>query len=155
MPAFDIGAIDRILGEDLPSLDAAAAAQVQVHLAGLGPGGETWVSEGMRRVQQPAGMPRVNFPFCAQDLTGSPVINYYREYFSAAYADLKRRVSDAIAGNNRTHGNDLPAAFERSVRVAVERRQFWSRFAMFQRSLLRLRQSCAIGDLHVKPSRRR
>ena len=129
LPAFDIVAIDRILWEDLPSLDAAAAAQVQVHLAGLGPDGETWVSEGMRRVQQPAaGMARVNCPFCAQDLTGSPVINHYRAYFSAAYADLKRRVSDAIAANNRTHGNDLPAAFERSVRVAVERRQFWSRF---------------------------
>jgi wobble nucleotide-excising tRNase len=129
LPAFDTVAIDRILGEDLPSLDAAAAAQVQVHLAGLGPGGETWIGEGMRRVPQAAaGTTRVNCPFCAQDLTGSHVINHYRAYFSAAYADLKRRVSDALADINRTHGNDLPAAFERAVRVAVERRQFWSRF---------------------------
>ena len=129
LPAFDIVAIDRILGEDLPSLDVAAAAQVQVHLDGLGPGGETWVGEGMLRVRQPAaGTRRVNCPFCAQDLTGSPVINHYRAYFSAAYADLKRRVSEALADINHTHGNDLPAAFERAVRVAVERRQFWSRF---------------------------
>lgn len=129
LPAFNTVAIDLILGEDLPSLDAAALARVQVHVAGLGPGGETWISEGMRRLSQPSPRAaRLNCPFCAQDLTGSPVINYYRAYFSAAYADLRRRVSDALADINRTHGNDLPAAFERAVRVAVERRQFWSRF---------------------------
>ena len=84
---------------------------------------------GMRRVPQPAaGTTRVNCPFCAQDLAGSPVINHYRAYFSTAYADLKRRVSAALADINRTHGNDVPAAFERAVRVVVERRQFWSRF---------------------------
>jgi wobble nucleotide-excising tRNase len=127
LPAFDIAAIDRILAEDLPTLDAAAAAQVLVHLAELGPGGETWVSEGMRLVPQPAdGAGMVDCPFCAQDLTGSPVINHYRAYFSTAYADLKRRISDAVTDINRTHGNE--AAFERSVRIAVERRQFWSRF---------------------------
>jgi wobble nucleotide-excising tRNase len=129
LPAFDTVAIDRILGEDLPSLDAAAAAQIQVHLSELGPGGEAWISEGMPWLTKPDGRTmRVNCPFCAQDLTGSPVINHYRAYFSAAYADLKRRISETLADINRTHGTDLPAAFERTVRVAVERRQFWSRF---------------------------
>lgn len=127
LPAFNPAAIDQLLGEDLPSLDAAAAAQVQAHLAGLGPGGETWIGEGMRRLQPRSGG-LVSCPFCAQDLAGSPVIDHYRAYFSAAYADLKRRVSDALAEVNRTHGEDLPAAFERAVRIAVERRQFWSRF---------------------------
>ena len=129
LPAFNVAAIDRTLEQGLPSLDAAAAAQVQVHLAGLGPGGETWIGEGMRRVPQPTtATAMTTCPFCAQDLTGSPLINHYRVYFSAAYADLKRRVSDALEQINRTHGNDLPAAFERAVRIAVERRQFWSRF---------------------------
>jgi len=128
LPSFDTAGVDRILSENLPSLDAAAAAQVQAHLAGLGAGGETWVADGMRRIPRPAARARVNCPFCAQDLTGSPVINHYRAYFSAAYGDLKRKVSEALANINRTHGNDLPAAFERAVRVAVERRQFWSRF---------------------------
>lgn len=129
LPSFDTGAIDRILGEDLPAFDTTAAAHVQGHVAGLGPGGETWIGEGMRRIAPPgAGITRVNCPFCAQDLAGSPVIRYYRAYFSTAYAELKRRVSETLAGINRGHGNDLPAAFERAVRVAVERRQFWSRF---------------------------
>jgi wobble nucleotide-excising tRNase len=122
LPAFDIAAIDQILGEDLPSLDVAAAERVKAHLARLGQGGETWVSEGMLRV------PQHDCPFCARDLTESPIMDQYREYFSVAYADLRRRVSDVLATVNRTHAFGVPAAFERSVRVNVERRQVWSRF---------------------------
>jgi len=129
LPAFDPTAIATILGEDLPSLDSAAAAKVQAHFAELGSGGEPWVSDGMRRIERKSdGQRSTHCPFCTQNLAGSPLINHYREYFSAAYADLKRRISEVIVGIDRTHGNDLPAAFERSVRVAVERRQFWSRF---------------------------
>ncbi len=67
-------------------------------------------------------------PFCAQDLQGSPVIQHYRAYFSDAYAALKRTVSDALGAVEPAHGGDVPAGFERAVRVTVERRQFWSRF---------------------------
>jgi len=129
LPAFDVYTIGRILQEDLPSLDAAAAARVQAHMAGLGPGGETWINEGIRRVPQAASGARPSTcPFCVQDLARSSVINHYRAYFSAAYADLRRRVSEALGEVYRTHGGEAPAAFERTVRVAVERRQFWSRF---------------------------
>lgn len=38
-------------------------------------------------------------------------------------------VSEALAESYRMHGGELPAAFERGVRVAGERRQFWSRFS--------------------------
>ena len=38
------------------------------------------------------------------------------------------RVSETLAAINRAHGGDVPAAFERAVRIAGERRQFWSRF---------------------------
>jgi wobble nucleotide-excising tRNase len=129
LPGFDAAAIDRILQQDLPSLDAAAATRVQAHVSGLGPGGETWVADGMQRMPlAPPGRALATCPFCAQDLGGSPVINHYRAYFSAAYADLKQSVSDALIDVNRSHGRDVPAAFERAVRVTGERRQFWSRF---------------------------
>lgn len=129
LPAFDLAAIGRVLDEDLPSLDAGAAARVQAHVHALGPSGEAWIGEGMQRLpdQAPAAV-AVTCPFCAQDLAGSPVITHYRAYFSAAYADLKRRISEALAGLNRGHAADVPVAFERAVRVAIERRQFWSRF---------------------------
>lgn len=129
LPAFDLTVLQQVLQHDLPALDAATLARVQTHLAGLGQGGEGWVSDGMRRIPQAGGAAATGTcPFCAQDLQGSPVIQHYRTYFSDAYAALKRTVSDALAGVNRAHGGDVPAGFERAVRIAVERRQFWSRF---------------------------
>jgi hypothetical protein len=67
-------------------------------------------------------------PFRAQTLEGSPLIRHYQAYFSTAYAELKRIVADMVVTIEREHGGDVPASFERAVRVAVERRQFWSRF---------------------------
>jgi wobble nucleotide-excising tRNase len=129
LPEFDLAAIERVLQQDLAALDAATLAQVQDHLAGLGEGGEAWVADGMRRIPPgKAGAAAGTCPFCAQDLQGAPVIQHYRAYFSDAYAALKRTVSEALGTVNREHGSDVPAGFERAVRVAVERRQFWSRF---------------------------
>lgn len=129
LPEFDLAAIERVLRQDLPALDAATLARVQAHFTGLAHGGEAWVADGMRRIPQgDGGAATGTCPFCAQDLHGSPVIQHYRAYFSDAYAALKRTVSDALEAVNRAHGSDVPAGFERAVRVAVERRQFWSRF---------------------------
>ncbi len=129
LPEFDLAASERALQQDLPALDAATLARVQAHLAGLAQGGEAWVADGMHRIPQRDGSAATGTcPFCAQDLEGSPVIQHYRAYFSDAYAALKRKVSDALAAVNRAHGGEVPAGFERAVRVAVERRQFWSRF---------------------------
>lgn len=129
LPAFDLAAIETILQQDLPALDAATLAQVQAHLARLGQRGEPWVADGMRHIpQEHGGAAPANCPFCAQDLQGSPVIQHYRAYFSDAYGALKRTVLDTLGAVNRAHGADVPAGFERTVRLAVERRQFWSRF---------------------------
>lgn len=129
LPELDLGGIERVLQPDLPALDAATLARVQAHLGGLGEGGEAWVADGMRRVPQESGDTAAGTcPFCAQDLKTSPVIQHYRVYFSDAYVALKRTVSDALVGVNRARGGDVLAGFERAVRVAVERRQFWSQF---------------------------
>jgi wobble nucleotide-excising tRNase len=129
LPAFDIDAIETVLRQDLPSLDAAAAARVQAHLAGAGRGAEAWISDGMQRLPPTKGTARGGLcPFCAQDLASSPVIAHYRAYFGDSYRKLKGTVADALASVTRTHGGDVPASFERDVRVAGERRQFWSRF---------------------------
>jgi wobble nucleotide-excising tRNase len=67
-------------------------------------------------------------PFCAQDLRASPVIDHYRAYFSEGYASLKGTIADQIARIKAAHGGDVPAAFERAVRVLIQRREFWQRF---------------------------
>lgn len=129
LPAFDLLAVERILLLDLPALDAATLARVQTHIARLGQGGEPWAADGMRRITQEGGDTATGTcPFCGQDLQGSTVIQHYRAYFSDAYSALKRTVSDSVMAVNRAHGVDVPAGFERSLRVAIERRQFWSRF---------------------------
>ena len=129
LPQLNLAEIESILQQDLLTLDSAAATSVPTHLATLGEGAESWVAEGMAQVlrAQTAHQP-ASCPFCVQSLAGSPIINHYRSYFSDAYAELKNSISTIISAIDLNHGGDLPAAFERAIRVAVERKQFWSRF---------------------------
>jgi wobble nucleotide-excising tRNase len=127
LPTFGVAALARTLELDLPALDASAAARVRVQLERVGPDGEAWVAEGMHRVIHTDGEHQ-SCPFCAQDLEGSTVIEQYRVYFGEEYALLRRAIADVIAEVNRLHGREVPAAFERAVRIAAERQQFWSRF---------------------------
>jgi wobble nucleotide-excising tRNase len=129
LPAFDTAAVNELLLRRLPDLEAEAAARVQAHLAKLGDGGESWVGDGMPRIAGvSAEQERELCPFCAQDLGGSPLIEHYRAYFSDAYAGLKKAVANQITAIERTHAGEMPAAFERAIRVATQRREFWRTF---------------------------
>jgi wobble nucleotide-excising tRNase len=138
LPAFDANAIDRILKQDLPALDAAAEARVRDHVSRLGSGGEQWLADGMQRLSR-EGIEDA-CPFCAQGLDGSALIVHYRAYFSAAYRELKTAVAEALDRVRRTHGGDVHAGFERAIRLASERRAFWSRF-------------CDIPEVHIDTAR--
>jgi wobble nucleotide-excising tRNase len=126
LPEINSDKIAELLRTQLADLDADAAQQVQTHLASIGENSEAWVASGVDRVN---GERLSDCPFCAQDLGGSTLVNHYRVYFSTAYASLKKAVAQAIQEFMRLHGGGSPAAFERAIRIAVERRQFWSRFA--------------------------
>lgn len=129
LPAFDIPAINALLARTLPELEAAAAAGVQAHLARLGREGATWVGNGMQSIASAsAGLDHEICPFCAQDLTGSPLLRHYQAYFSAAYDALKRDVAQQIQALNNAHGGLATLTFERSVREAERRRNFWDAF---------------------------
>lgn len=126
LPAFETEAVDHVLDRGLPDLDATAEAQVKAHVSRLGAGGEKWLADGMQRLSQEEVEDCC--PFCAQELAGSTLIAHYRVYFGAAYRDLKTAVAEALERVRRTHSGDVQAGFERAVRVAGERRAFWSRF---------------------------
>ncbi|MDR5729998.1 MAG: AAA family ATPase [Terriglobia bacterium] len=129
LPPIDLDAINVVLARDLPQLDAAAAAEVQAHLVHLGRDAERWVGEGVGLIaaaSQEAGDECC--PFCKQNLTGIALIDHYRAYFGAAYAELKTEIETTTRTFARTHSGDVPAAFERAVRVAGENREFWARF---------------------------
>lgn len=129
LPAFDPVELNALLARDLPTLEADAAARVKAHLRHLGKGGETWVGEGMARIAGALeGQLGETCPFCAQNLDTSPLIRHYQAYFSAAYEGLRSAINQTGQGINATHGGDVPAAFERAVRVAIENREFWRAF---------------------------
>jgi wobble nucleotide-excising tRNase len=122
---FDAAGIERLLARDFQGLDIAAAARVQQHLARLPRGSEAWVADGMRRMPADGR----ECPFCAQDMINSPVIAHYRAFFSDEYRNLKESIAGLLAGIEQTQTDHGPAAFERALRVATERRAFWGRFA--------------------------
>jgi wobble nucleotide-excising tRNase len=129
LPGFDIERLQAFLARDLPSLEAEAAQRVQSHVSLLGEGAEAWLAEGVKRGETvSAKLGRDACPYCAQDLGGSPLIAHYRGYFSEGYAKLKSDIAAAIHYVERSHGGDVAAAFERTVRVGVQRHEFWQRF---------------------------
>lgn len=127
LPDFDLELITSRLRSNLSTLDAAAAERVREHLASLGGGAEAWLSEGLRHVHPPSESAAA-CPFCLQALASSTLVDHYRAYFSQEYLQLRTSVTDTLVAVNRSHAGDVPAAFERAVRMAVERRQFWVRF---------------------------
>jgi len=126
LPSIDRAAVAAILARDLPSLDAKAASRVQAHFAALGKGGETWIADGIHRLS--TGEDSEHCPFCAQDLKGSPLIDHYRAYFSDAYIALKDDIAREISETQKAHVGDVPAAFERAVRLSEQTQQFWKDF---------------------------
>ena len=130
LPDFDIETIDEVLRRTLADLEAAAGERVRNHIAKLGRGGQSWVSEGMALIALASeGSDGDICPFCAQNLAGSDLIAHYRAYFSKAYEDLKSTIRQTGIGVRDAHAGDIPSAFERDVRTAAQAHEFWKDFA--------------------------
>lgn len=129
LPRIDLGTVTELLEAGLPDLDAEALRLVQNHLGRLGRGGETWVGQGLNLIQHNPANGADECPFCAQDLSGSPLLAHYRGYFSEAYNAFRQRIVTTARDFRIAQGGDIPAAFERSVREAVEKQNFWKAFA--------------------------
>ncbi len=129
LPELDLTEVEEVLQRDLPNLQNEAVEQVKAHLAQLGPNGESWVGDGMTKIRTASeGREKDVCPFCAQDLDGSPLIRHYEAYFSQAYADFRLAIENRGTAISTAHGGDVPAAFERAIRVAIQTQEFWTRF---------------------------
>jgi len=128
LPRIDIGALKELLAAGLAELDAEALQLVQEHIGRLGRNGETWIGQGLDHVEHLSAHERNECPFCAQDLSGSPLLSHYRGYFSEAYNNLRQRIISAGRDFHALQAGDVPVAFERSVREAVEKQAFWKAF---------------------------
>lgn len=128
LPALDGEAIAALLACTIPDVEAAALEMVQQHFQQLGEGGESWINAGMSYAAEVSHGGSDNCPFCAQELGVSPIIKHYQAYFSQAYDDLKSSIDGAKEAVAAAHGGEVPTAFERAVRMAVETANFWRRF---------------------------
>jgi wobble nucleotide-excising tRNase len=129
LPLIDLAPIRELLSTGLPELDAEALRLVQEHIGRLGRGGEPWVGQGLGYAQRLSADGHSECPFCAQDLASSPLLTHYRGYFSEAYNALRQRLIAAAREFRAAQAGDVPAAFERGVREAVEKQNFWQAFA--------------------------
>ena len=125
LPDFDVEALNTLLAKSLPNIEAAAAEQVNEHIASLGAGGESWIATGMK-VASDNNLS--DCPFCKQDLSGSEIIAHYQSIFSQEYLGLKEEISTCLSDFGNEHRAELMTAFERNVRTLTENRQFWSEF---------------------------
>lgn len=128
LPELDFPIIEAVLSSELGDLDAAAAARVQAHLQSIGVDAERWVADGMERQNAATDAGANTCIFCAQDLSGSPVITHYRAFFGEAYRAHQQTIRDAESGFIQTHSPSAALPFERSVRTLNERRGFWAAF---------------------------
>lgn len=130
LPDFDTSAINQVLGMTLATLEARTVAQVREHIRRLGRSAESWVAEGMEIIDQATqGQDSEVCPFCAQGLQTSPIISHYQGYFSVEYDALKRTIRETGLAVRDAHSGDIPTAFERDIRTAAQKREFWKEFA--------------------------
>lgn len=129
LPSIDIDSIVAILNKDLPSLQKEAAAMVKSHLSKLGEDAEEWIENGVAKIELASnGRQEDICPFCAQELTNSPLIEHYQGYFSQSYNDLKQSIiviGKALASG---HSADVQTAFERSIQTVIQTASFWQKF---------------------------
>ena len=151
-PRFNLSAIEKTLRQDLPALENAALNRVRAHFDALEDGGEAWVAEGMNRIPRKYGdSSGFSCPFCAQDLTGSPLIQHYQAYFGTAYKELKDAVAKELAEIQYTHGEGATSGFERSVGLLSSVDNSGRDSARLQSSTLILPLWSETGQLHVEP----
>jgi len=98
--------VNEILGLTDASISADAAEIVRSHVDSvLGDGGENWLDYGTRHIVDE------RCPFCGQDVRDVDLVDSIRQYFSAAYRDLVKRVGEGIAV---THAACSAATFEKA-----------------------------------------
>jgi len=129
LPRFDENALSELLKKELSDINAVAVESVSQHISQLGHSGENWISTGMEMIPKISSDEENELcPFCVQKLNASEIVDKYKAYFSEAYKDLKSTVKSAYSDIKGKHDGDIPAAFERDIRKAIEKQDFWKKF---------------------------
>ena len=136
IPELDGDGVDSLLGTSLDSLSTIAAERVHLHTQTLGIRSEQWLSDGIQFLSLDDQEPLC--PFCAQPLSGSALIEHYREYFGQEYGDLKQRISMTATDLRLQHGSEAQIGFERTISTNQELTHFWNQFVSIDEDELQL-----------------
>ncbi|MAU40156.1 MAG: hypothetical protein CMF31_00875 [Kordiimonas sp.] len=129
LPEFDVESLNKLLEKNLPDLEVEAAEQVQEHISSIGKNGESWIADGIVRIDAVIEATGDNdCPFCAQSLEKSTVITHYQSYFSEAYKNLREEITGTGKSLSKNFGDNIPAAYERAIAGVNEAKNFWSKF---------------------------
>lgn len=129
LPNLDVDAIEAVLARSLDDLGVDTGERIRIHFDNLRDGGESWVAEGLIRIQPtPERMKNEVCPFCAQDIAGLALIGHYRAYFGEEYKILKRDICEAERSVLNIFSDDNLVAFLQNIQTFKENRAFWSMF---------------------------
>jgi len=82
---------------------------------------ESWISDGRNYETETC-------PYCAQDLTGSPIVSIYKSYFSQEYDTLKAQVNDLLRQVRTTFGDRPLGEIGRIIERNEDGVEFWKQY---------------------------
>ena len=127
LPILPEGYLD-ILAKDVDGIATDAARRVQSQIAshGFHDGGEAWLADGLEHATSD------RCPFCANSLAGNELMEAYRGYFSQAYDDHKRALSEMRTALNKALSATAALKSEQAFTNTAADATFWKDYCDHQ-----------------------
>jgi wobble nucleotide-excising tRNase len=116
--------LQALLAKTLADVSAEAEQLVkeQIALHEMHAGGEAWLSQGLGYIRGE------RCPFCGQSTSGLPLIEAYKQFFSAAYRALWRQIEVVRADAETALGEAAIATLGRTLANNDAAVEFWKQF---------------------------
>lgn len=121
VPSLSLPNLFSILRASIEDIQDDAERIVKLHLShSASPDIEEWISSGLQFITED------QCPYCSQSTSGVELISAYRTYFNAAYAKLKKEVSQLRRGLEVRLDNSIISNFIEHLDAASAQRTIWS-----------------------------
>ena len=123
IPSFSVEAFQSLLSKTLEDVASTAEKLTREHIAScMDKQGEAWISKGLTYIKGD------RCPFCGRALAGVELIKAYSTLFSAAYAELKGQISDAIGGADAQFSQQAILAAQNVIGSNSLNSEFWKKY---------------------------
>lgn len=123
LPGLPFSGIESLLSKQLEDVSADAERMVKQHISRcMDEAGESWLSQGMQYVKDE------KCPFCGEPIEGLELVASYRDYFSRAYADLKREITRTSEIVAESLSEDRLLALQESTEGNKSLSEFWREY---------------------------